>query len=187
MEKTAEELKAEADAKAAAEKAAADAEAAKAAQAAQSAIDAEEFKRLKAERDQLAAEKQQREDANKTELERERDRATKAEQSIAAKDEQVRRLSIMQGVRDVAGAEKIDLDMDAVRALYDAGRFGKVKVEDGEPQGLKEFVKELAKTAPFIVKAAVKAPDIGAGRRGKDADTGDDEQRQEALKKRFRI
>lgn len=152
-------------------------------------VEKSKFDEVQAELDRLKADAQTRADAELSEKDREKKRADDAEAREKAKDETVRRLSILQSVRDAASAQKIDLDLDAVRDLYDAGKFRDVKVDDrGDAIGVPDFLKTLVKDKPYILRpGTVKAPDINADKTG-TAKTGEmDAERRAQLEKRFRL
>lgn len=203
---TPEEIAAAAAAKKAEEEAAAqkaddDAETAKAEAAKKAAEEAgknaEVPAHIQAELDKARAELkkfQDDDDARKTaelsEVEREKKRASDAEARNGAKDSTIRRLAILQGVREAASDLKIELDMSAVRDLYEARGFEGVKVdENGDPVGLADHLKSLVKTKPYVVKTAALAPDIHAQDRGKDLTPSGEltDERKADINRRFRI
>lgn len=149
-----------------------------------------DFEAAQAELKTLRDAKTAREEAELSEKERAEKRANDAAEQVTAKDATIRRLSILNGIRDSAATAKLDLDMEAVRDLYAAGAFKDVKVdENGDAIGLPEFVKDLVKKKSYLVKPGenVKAPDIGAGKTGAETPGEKTEAEVADLKRRFRV
>lgn len=143
------------------------------------------------ELEKLRKAQKERDDADLSEKDREKQRADEAEARANTSTERLRRVAIIQAVRDAAPGEKVDVDVDAIRDLYDAGAFKDIKLDDktGDPIGIADKLKALVKSKPYIVKktVAAPAPDINADKKGDEKPGEMTDDRKAALAKRFRL
>jgi len=125
----------------------------------------------------LEAAQQKQADAELSDAQREKKRADDAETKLAAKDENLRRYSVLDATRAAAQKQSLVLNEAALQDAYAAGAFKSIELDDdGLPQGADAHLKELVKSRPYILQNQVNAPDHNAGKGGKSDELISDEE-----------